>query len=111
MVRYAISMAIRTACFLGAFLVTGWLQWVLFAGAIFLPYVAVLIANAGREQTPDDPSTLLGHAAPEAPPAAPAPAPLVVLPALTAAPGWRPAEDVLVQEPLHVRHSDIRHAG
>jgi hypothetical protein len=25
------------------------LQWVLLAGALFLPYIAVFIANAGRE--------------------------------------------------------------
>ncbi len=45
--RYAISMAVRTACFLGAVAVDGWLRWVLFAGAIFLPYFAVVLANAG----------------------------------------------------------------
>ena len=45
--RYLISMAIRTACFIGAILVSGgWLRWVLIAGAVFLPYVAVVLANA-----------------------------------------------------------------
>lgn len=44
--RYLISMGIRLACFLGAYFVgPGWLRWVLMAGAVFLPYVAVVIAN------------------------------------------------------------------
>lgn len=45
--RYAISMAIRTLCFVGAVAVDGWLRWVLFAGAMFLPYTSVILANAG----------------------------------------------------------------
>jgi len=56
--RYLISMAIRTCCFLGAVAVgQGWLRWVLFAGAIFLPYIAVVMANAGDER--DDAFDLL----------------------------------------------------
>ncbi len=44
--RYAVTMAFRTVCFLVAVIFAhGWLQWVLFAGAVFLPYVAVLFAN------------------------------------------------------------------
>jgi hypothetical protein len=45
--RYVISMSIRTLCFLGAvFVGPGWLRWVLVAGAVLLPYVAVVMANA-----------------------------------------------------------------
>ena len=44
-----IGMSIRTMCFVGAILATGSLRWVLIAGATLLPYVAVFIANAGRE--------------------------------------------------------------
>jgi hypothetical protein len=45
--RYVISMTIRTICFLAAVMVgPGWLRWVLFTGALFLPYVAVVMANA-----------------------------------------------------------------
>jgi hypothetical protein len=47
--RYLISMAIRTACFLAAVFASGWLRWAFLAGAVFLPYVAVVMANAGRE--------------------------------------------------------------
>ena len=40
-------MAVRTACFVGAVAVgPGWLRWVLVAGAVLLPYVAVVFANA-----------------------------------------------------------------
>jgi len=45
--RYVISMGIRTACFIAAVVVgPGWFRWVLIAGAVFLPYVAVVMANA-----------------------------------------------------------------
>ncbi len=47
--RYLISMAIRTVCFLAAVIASGWLRWVFLAGAVFLPYIAVVMANAGRE--------------------------------------------------------------
>ena len=31
------------------FLVSGWLQWAFVVGAVVLPYLAVIAANAGRE--------------------------------------------------------------
>lgn len=46
--RYLVSMAIRTVCFVGAIFASGWLRWALVAGAVVLPYVAVIMANAGR---------------------------------------------------------------
>lgn len=49
--RYLISMAIRTVCFIGAIIADGWLRWTLVAGAVFLPYVAVVMANAGRSRS------------------------------------------------------------
>lgn len=54
--RYLISMGIRTACVLGAIIVPGWPRWVLLAGAVVLPYLAVVVANAGREN--DEPGEL-----------------------------------------------------
>jgi hypothetical protein len=57
--RYLISMAIRTACFLGAVFTQGWLRWTLVAGALLLPYVAVVIANAGRERRDPAPATFV----------------------------------------------------
>ncbi len=47
--RYLISMAIRSVCFVLCIVATGWLRWVFFAGALVLPWIAVVIANAGRE--------------------------------------------------------------
>ena len=48
--RYLISMGIRTACVIAAIFVPGWPRWVFLAGAVVLPYFAVVIANAGRER-------------------------------------------------------------
>jgi len=47
---YAITMSIRMACFLLTVIVTpySWYTWVFAAGAIFLPYVAVVMANAAQ---------------------------------------------------------------
>jgi hypothetical protein len=46
MVKYTIAMTIRVICIVAAIFVEGWLMWLAFAGAIFLPYFAVIIANA-----------------------------------------------------------------
>ena len=60
--RYAISMAIRTLCFMGGVALVlqplPWaaLGWLLFVGAVFLPYVAVIFANAGVRKKGDGPS-------------------------------------------------------
>ncbi len=62
--KYLISMGIRTACVLAAIVVPGWPRWVLIAGAVVLPYLAVVVANAGREN--DEPGKL-GVAAAEQP--------------------------------------------
>lgn len=45
MVKYTIAMSIRVVCIIAGVLVQGPLMWVAFAGAIFLPYFAVVIAN------------------------------------------------------------------
>lgn len=47
--RYLVAMLVRTACVLGAIVIPGWPRWVLIAGAVILPYLAVVVANAGRE--------------------------------------------------------------
>ncbi len=46
-------MTIRTACFIGAILVEGPLRWVLVAGAVFLPYIAVVMANTAGPRDDD----------------------------------------------------------
>lgn len=47
--KYVVSMIIRTACFLCFAFIDHWTRWLFIAGAVFLPYVAVVLANAGRE--------------------------------------------------------------
>jgi hypothetical protein len=47
--RYLISMLIRTACFLLTVALPSPYRWFALMGAMVLPYVAVVIANAGRE--------------------------------------------------------------
>ncbi len=54
--RYLISMGIRTACVLAAIVVPGWPKWIFISGAVVLPYLAVVIANAGREN--DEPGSM-----------------------------------------------------
>lgn len=66
MIKYSVSMGIRFACILLVFVVDGWLRWVFVAGAVVLPYVAVVIANAGREYY-GAPSTSLIDSAPDIP--------------------------------------------
>ena len=51
MKKYLISMVIRTACFIGAIFTDGIIRWVLIAGSLILPYIAVVVANAGQEQS------------------------------------------------------------
>lgn len=54
--RYLISMGIRTVCFVAAIFTPGWPRWALIAAALVLPYLAVVVANAGREN--DEPGTV-----------------------------------------------------
>ena len=43
---YVIAMLVRFACIILGVVVTGPLMWLCFAGAIFLPYFAVVFANS-----------------------------------------------------------------
>ncbi|ROS74326.1 DUF3099 domain-containing protein [Cellulomonas sp. PhB143] len=52
--NYAIQMSIRTLCFLACVLIDSWVRWVFAVFAVFLPYVAVLLVNAGRDQKHTD---------------------------------------------------------
>jgi hypothetical protein len=47
--RYFISMMVRTACFILTVILPSPIRWFALAGAVFLPYIAVVVANAGRE--------------------------------------------------------------
>ena len=49
MKRYFASMMIRTACFILAVVLPSPYRWMALVGAVTLPYIAVVVANAGRE--------------------------------------------------------------
>ena len=44
--RYLITMAIRTVCFILLVVIDAWYRWIFAAGAVFLPFIAVVAANA-----------------------------------------------------------------
>jgi len=53
--KYTISMTVRMICFILAFFFEGWLRWVFIAGAVVLPYIAVVVANGGADLTKREP--------------------------------------------------------
>jgi hypothetical protein len=61
--RYLLSMSLRTLCFVGAIVASllgiHWLWPILIVGALVLPYVAVVMANAAT--TKSDGFALLDH--------------------------------------------------
>jgi hypothetical protein len=72
-VRYLLSMGIRTLCVILVILVPGPLRWVFAVGAIVLPYIAVVAANAAgerRERPLQGMPPTLGRSLPAPPPAA-----------------------------------------
>jgi hypothetical protein len=71
--RYLVSMGIRTLCVILVILVPGPLRWVFAVGAIVLPYVAVVAANAAgerRERPVRGPGPAVGRSLPSSPTAA-----------------------------------------
>ncbi|WP_307844470.1 DUF3099 domain-containing protein [Actinotalea solisilvae] len=65
--RYLLQMTIRVVCFVGAVAIDHWTRWLLLVGAVVLPYVAVLLANAGRERTATPDPFVAQQALPAAP--------------------------------------------
>ncbi|MGO1544285.1 MAG: DUF3099 domain-containing protein [Gulosibacter sp.] len=65
--QYLMTMAIRTACVLLMVFVRGPLLWFVAAGAIFLPWIAVVIANHVRQrklqpvESPDRAAVVVYH--------------------------------------------------
>jgi Flp pilus assembly protein TadB len=55
--RYVITMGIRTLCFLVVAVLAmthagpGWLPWIFVVGAVVLPYIAVVMANAASTKS------------------------------------------------------------
>ena len=47
--RYFYSMMVRTACFILTVVLPSPYRWFALLGAVILPYIAVVVANAGRE--------------------------------------------------------------
>lgn len=75
MIQYGLAMGIRMVCLVLIFVVDGWFKLLMVAGAVFLPWVAVVIAN-GSDQAAINSDTLLEttpYIELEAPAAQPAP--------------------------------------
>lgn len=69
MFKYTLTMSIRVVCFIAAFFfLDSWLIWVFLAGAAFLPWVAVVIANGASKDhnRVPAPGSLIDHAPHEA---------------------------------------------
>ena len=64
--RYTFAMAFRLACFIGMAFVDGWLRWTFLAFAVFMPYVAVVLANQADQRTV---KSKVEHGAPQDAPA------------------------------------------
>lgn len=47
MIKYAVAMGIRMVCLILIFVVDGWFKILPVIGAVFLPWIAVIIANGG----------------------------------------------------------------
>ena len=49
--RYTYTMAFRTACFVAMIFVPGAFRWILFGCAVFLPLIAVVLANQANRRS------------------------------------------------------------
>ncbi|WP_426995770.1 DUF3099 domain-containing protein [Pseudarthrobacter sp. N5] len=61
MIKYAVAMGIRMVCLILIFVVDGWFKIIAIAGAVFLPWIAVVIAN-GSDKADIHSDTLLDAA-------------------------------------------------
>ncbi len=55
-IKYLVSMGVRTVCFLLAIFLPSPERWVLIFAAVFLPYVAVVLANAADSRQAPGPA-------------------------------------------------------
>ncbi|MFC8038179.1 DUF3099 domain-containing protein [Paenarthrobacter sp. NPDC057355] len=62
MIKYAVAMGIRMVCIILIFVVDGWFKIIAIAGAVFLPWFAVVIAN-GNDKAEDHSESLLDYVA------------------------------------------------
>ncbi|MGR0219155.1 DUF3099 domain-containing protein [Agromyces sp. ZXT2-6] len=54
MIKYSIMMGIRVVCIFALLFAQGWWILVFAAGAVFLPYFAVVVANVGTSRRGDE---------------------------------------------------------
>ena len=87
MMKYALAMGIRMVCLILIFVVDGWFKLVMVAGAVFLPWIAVVIAN-GSDKAEVHSDSLLEYA------------PLAEL----ESPEWSPAQE---EDPSAVLQGEI----
>lgn len=59
MIKYTVAMSVRMVCIVLGVFSQGWLMWIFFALAVFLPYFAVIIANAQGPDPKQSSSTLV----------------------------------------------------
>lgn len=62
LVKYSVAMGIRMVCLILIFVLDGWLKIIAVAGAVLLPWFAVIIANAGSDTTNEHAGALLDQA-------------------------------------------------
>lgn len=85
MIKYAVAMGIRMVCLVLIFILPGWFKLIAVAGAVFLPWVAVIIANGGSDTMNEHSNALLDAA------------PLTELPAARPGPAAPPADSEVLQ--------------
>ena len=61
MIKYAVAMGIRMICLILIFVVDGWFRLIPVLGAVFLPWIAVVIAN-GSDKAEVHSDSLLDYA-------------------------------------------------
>lgn len=61
MIKYAVAMGIRMVCLILIFVVDGWFKLLPIAGAVFLPWFAVIVAN-GSDKAEVHADSLLDYA-------------------------------------------------
>jgi uncharacterized membrane protein YdbT with pleckstrin-like domain len=69
MIRYAIAMSIRVLCIIACLFVHGWWLLLPILGAVFLPYVAVVLANvhSSSDAVVERPGSIVPVRGPERP--------------------------------------------
>lgn len=60
MIKYTVAMTVRVICLILGMVLQGWLMWICFAAAIFLPYVAVVLANDVRHDAENNATPVTG---------------------------------------------------